>query len=149
MSFPAKPVATAATSVAGCGSPDGVVKCVYQRDDQHVRPGGASRLLGRRHERCALAPTLRCGWHPLRSNKPERAGAMGRRQGLAAWLAGDGVFGSVSVCGLPGFAGFGLEVVRTGTPPATNGRTWVEVRGETALVRRPFAPSRVPIVREG
>ena len=39
-------------------------------------------------------------------------------------------------CGLPGLAGFALQVVRIGSAPMGNGRVWTEPRGGTALVWR-------------
>jgi protein-L-isoaspartate(D-aspartate) O-methyltransferase len=38
--------------------------------------------------------------------------------------------------GLPGLAGFALQVVRIGSAPVGNGRVWTEPRGDTALVWR-------------
>jgi len=38
--------------------------------------------------------------------------------------------------GLPGLAGFALQVVRTGSSPAGNGRVWTEPRGGTTLIWR-------------
>ncbi len=43
-----------------------------------------------------------------------------------------------TMCGLPGLAGLSLEVVRDGLTSASDGRTWVEPRGRTALVWRPL-----------
>ena len=43
-----------------------------------------------------------------------------------------------TACGLPGLAGLGLEVVRAGAALASDGRTWVELRGGTTLVWRPL-----------
>jgi protein-L-isoaspartate(D-aspartate) O-methyltransferase len=40
--------------------------------------------------------------------------------------------------GLPGLAGFALQVVRIGSAPVGNARVWTEPRGETALVWRPL-----------
>ena len=41
-------------------------------------------------------------------------------------------------CGLPGLAGFALQVIRIGSALMGNGRVWTEPRGGTALVWRLF-----------
>jgi hypothetical protein len=40
--------------------------------------------------------------------------------------------------GLPGLAGFALQVVRIGNAPVSDGPVWTEPRGGTALVWRPL-----------
>lgn len=41
--------------------------------------------------------------------------------------------------GLPGPAGFALEVIRSGSAPSGNGRAWMEARGAATLVWRPLS----------
>jgi protein-L-isoaspartate(D-aspartate) O-methyltransferase len=47
-------------------------------------------------------------------------------------------YASWTSCGLPGLAGFGLQVVKIGSAPMGNGRVWTEPRSATALVWRPL-----------
>jgi protein-L-isoaspartate(D-aspartate) O-methyltransferase len=56
--------------------------------------------------------------------------------GASAMRALAQAYANWTSCGLPGLAGFALQVVRIGSAPLGNGRVWTEPRGETALVWR-------------
>jgi protein-L-isoaspartate(D-aspartate) O-methyltransferase len=56
--------------------------------------------------------------------------------GASAMRALAQAYANWTSCGLPGLAGFALQVVRIGSAPVGNGRVWTEPRGETALVWR-------------
>ncbi len=77
-------------------------------------------------------------------NRAERSVALWSRGELLAYGGASALralaqaYADWTSYGLPGLAGFALQVVRIGSAPVSNGRVWTEPRGGTALVWRPL-----------